>query len=202
MWLCKLYNVLQPQVRNFIVINYFLCSNTWEHMDHTLWLWNYRVQRSSLQQQIISKSEYLLDKFWGLCLHPAGWRRAIATLNPMLASPHSLSASPAQPLTRLRTPRLPESPAFQQTDLASAHVHSHRLRNTSVVCKTLMFPSAFYTLGAKKRCPVSSTDTQSILTDRVLRGEYLSGSCNTIVSHYFSLSAEDFGHLTRQKDSD
>lgn len=82
-------------------------------MDYIIWLQKQGVQRSSLQQQIISKSVTLPGKFCVLCLLPAGWRRAISTLKPVLAlpygqavqpaSPHGLLASTALSLTRLRT---------------------------------------------------------------------------------------------------
>lgn len=41
---------------------------------------------------------------------------------------------------------------------------------------------------------------QSILTDSILTGEHLNGFCNAIVSHHFTLSAEDFGHLQDKKN--
>lgn len=93
----------------------------------------------------------LPGKFCVLCLLPAGWRRAISTLPAVLALPYGQAvkagvptppiASTALLLTWLRT--LPDCSAFQQSELAFAHTHSHSLKNTSVIRKILMFPSAF-----------------------------------------------------------
>ena len=98
-----LYNMLQHWVLNFIVNNYFFCNNMREPMDHIIWLQKQGVQRSSLQQQIISKSVTLLGKFCVLCLLPTGWRRIISTLKPVLALPYGQAVTATWPIRQHST---------------------------------------------------------------------------------------------------
>lgn len=117
---------------------------------HAIWQQNQRVQRSSLQQQV---SVDLLGKF---CFQLAG-EEPFPPYN--LCQPYLMArlSQPASPHTPWASPALLLLGSAAKWACVCPHTHTHSLRNSLVMCKTLVFLSACHSSGAKQSCRVSHT---------------------------------------------
>lgn len=152
------------------------------------------------------------ESSWEILL-PAGWRRAVSSLKPVWALPDGQAV----------TASLPTWPRSQPSTAAAWALHTLAARALAVpaeracVCphtqsqpKEHLGPVQnshasviFSHLRCKTELPcvkhVTSNPCWQIVS---LQGEYLNGSGNVIVSHSFTLSAEDFGHQNKKNQTD